>query len=153
MLDKNVDIYRDTPVRYLGYANEIGEAFRAFIGHRMVLGTYGIATAYVFADAFDKTNKCYNNNATSNKRLVKTVYTATDTIVWQMLASVMIPGFTINRVCAFTSYLLNKSTPLPDKTRKIIVTAIGLATIPFIIKPIDHATDELLDHTIRKLAP
>lgn len=93
------------------------------------------------------------NNVTSNKRTVKSVYTATDTVVWQMLASVVIPGFTINRVCALSSYLLKKSTPLPDKTRKVIVTAIGLATIPFIIKPIDHATDELLDHTIRKLAP
>ena len=26
---KEVDIYRDTPVRLLGYANEVGEAFRA----------------------------------------------------------------------------------------------------------------------------
>ena len=27
-----VDIYRDTPVRLLGYANEVGEAFRALVG-------------------------------------------------------------------------------------------------------------------------
>ena len=26
-----VDIYRDTPVRFLGYANEVGEAFRALV--------------------------------------------------------------------------------------------------------------------------
>ena len=26
-----VDIYRDTPVRLLGYANEVGEAFRALV--------------------------------------------------------------------------------------------------------------------------
>ena len=25
---KEVDIYRDTPVRFLGYANEVGESFR-----------------------------------------------------------------------------------------------------------------------------
>ena len=25
------DIYRDTPVRLLGYANEVGEAFRALV--------------------------------------------------------------------------------------------------------------------------
>ena len=29
--DLAVDIYRDTPVRYLGYANEVGEAFRALV--------------------------------------------------------------------------------------------------------------------------
>lgn len=38
----------------------MGEAFRAFIGSKMVLGTYGIATMYVFADAYDKTKKTYN---------------------------------------------------------------------------------------------
>ena len=26
-----VDIYRDTPLRYAGYANEVGEAFRALV--------------------------------------------------------------------------------------------------------------------------
>ena len=26
-----VDLYRDTPVRFLGYANEVGEAFRALV--------------------------------------------------------------------------------------------------------------------------
>ena len=30
--DKNeVDIYRDTPLRLMGYANEVGEAFRALV--------------------------------------------------------------------------------------------------------------------------
>ena len=29
--DKEVDIYRDTLVRLLGYANEVGEAFRALV--------------------------------------------------------------------------------------------------------------------------
>ena len=28
---QEVDIYRDTPVRLLGYANEVGEAFRALV--------------------------------------------------------------------------------------------------------------------------
>ena len=33
---KEVDIYRDTPVRLLGYANEVGEAFRALVHVRSV---------------------------------------------------------------------------------------------------------------------
>lgn len=89
----------------------------------------------------------------SSKRTQKTVYTAADTIIWQMLASVIIPGFTINRLCKLTGVVLEKSSKLPKKTRKMIVTAIGLSAIPFIIKPIDHFTDELLDHSIRKIAP
>ena len=34
--EKAVDIYRDTPVRFMGYANEVGEAFRALVNVRSV---------------------------------------------------------------------------------------------------------------------
>ncbi len=61
-----------------------------------------------------------------------------DTFVWQALASVIIPGFTINRVCAASLYLLGKTTKWPLPVRKWTTTAIGLSTIPFIITPIDR---------------
>lgn len=71
-----VDVYRDTAVRYLGnvlllfpilfsniasagYANEVGESFRAQIGPKWVLASYGVATIYVIADTFDKSVKTY----------------------------------------------------------------------------------------------
>ena len=54
---KEVDIYRDTPVRLLGYANEVGEAFRALINVKYVYASYGVASAYVLADTFDKASK------------------------------------------------------------------------------------------------
>ena len=50
------DLYRDTPVRYLGYANEVGESFRHLFP-RLVKPSYGVAFAYVFADAADKAKK------------------------------------------------------------------------------------------------
>ena len=61
-----------------------------------------------------------------------------DTFVWQALASVAIPGFTINRVCAGSLYLLGRTTKWPLPVRKWTTTAIGLSTIPFIITPIDR---------------
>ena len=42
-----VDIYRDTPVRLLGYANEVGEAFRALVHVKWVQLSYGVASCYV----------------------------------------------------------------------------------------------------------
>ena len=48
-----VDIWRDTPVRYLGYANEIGESFR-HVFPKFVKPSYAIAFAYVFGDTCDK---------------------------------------------------------------------------------------------------
>jgi fission process protein 1 len=56
--DENVDIYRDTPVRLLGYANEIGEAFRAITSTKFVWATYGLASMYVLADTQDKVRHC-----------------------------------------------------------------------------------------------
>lgn len=40
-----------------GYANEVGEAFRALVPVSLVWGSYAVATAYVTADAFDKGKK------------------------------------------------------------------------------------------------
>ena len=54
---KEVDIYRDTPVRLLGYANEVGEAFRALVNVKFVYASYGLASAYVLADTNDKASK------------------------------------------------------------------------------------------------
>ena len=59
--EKEYDIYRDSLLRYCGYANEVGEAFRAQTAHMTYKGfngpvslTYAIATAYCAADALDK---------------------------------------------------------------------------------------------------
>lgn len=83
----------------------------------------------------------------------KTTYVMFDTLAWQMLASVAIPGLTINRVCAVANYFLKKSEKLPKATRRWSVTGIGLATIPFIIKPIDDLVDKILDESLRKYCP
>ena len=73
-----------------------------------------------------------------------------DTLVWQGLASVAIPGFTINRVCAFSGFILARTSGLSLPVRKMAVTSIGLACIPLIIKPIDWSVDYLLEHTLRR---
>ncbi|CAN0168442.1 unnamed protein product, partial [Ectocarpus fasciculatus] len=53
-----VDIFRDTALRYMGYANEVGEAFRPLIPAFAVVASYGVAIAYVSADAVAKGFKC-----------------------------------------------------------------------------------------------
>lgn len=73
-----------------------------------------------------------------------------DTLIWQGLASVIIPGFTINRTCALCSFLLKKSSKFPLPTQKLITTIVGLSTIPFIIKPIDAGVDYFMEGTLRK---
>merc|ERR1712210_438234 len=132
---KEVDIYRDTPLRYAGYANEVGEAFRALVSVTFVRATYGVASAYVLADTADKATKM---SKVKDSTTGKVALAAFDTLVWQALASVIVPGFTINRICAGSLFSLAKVAPkLPLNTRKWITTAVGLGVIPFIVHPID----------------
>uniref|UniRef100_A0A8K9WYQ0 Mitochondrial fission process protein 1 n=1 Tax=Oncorhynchus mykiss TaxID=8022 RepID=A0A8K9WYQ0_ONCMY len=147
---KEVDIYRDTWVRFLGYANEVGEAFRALVPVSAVWATYAVATVYVSADAVDKGKKAAVEHGDNPGKTTKVAVAVVDTFVWQALASVAIPGFTINRVCAASLYLLGRTTRLPLSVRKWTTTAIGLSTIPFIIHPIDRGVDFLLDSSLRK---
>lgn len=63
-----------------------------------------------------------------------------DTLIWQGLASVIIPGLLINRTCALSRLLLHqlfRRKLVGAGVMKWTVTGIGLGSIPFIIHPID----------------
>lgn len=152
--EKKVDILRDTPVRLLGYTNEVGEAFREHIPVSAVRFTYAVSSTYVLVDTYDKAKKAsekqYKSNAEKKKHVA---VVATDTLIWQAFASVIIPGLAINRICAFSNYIFKNHTSVPTTTGKWITTAIGLACIPIIFKPIDHFVDDAMNFSIRKLYP
>jgi fission process protein 1 len=73
-----------------------------------------------------------------------------DTLIWQSFASVIVPGITINRLCALSLYTLKYTSKFPSKAHKLITAGIGLACIPFIVKPIDLLVDFVMDETFRK---
>ncbi|MCL4131389.1 UNVERIFIED_CONTAM: hypothetical protein GTU68_045652, partial [Idotea baltica] len=133
-----------------GYANEVGEAFRALTPLWFVRSTYGVASIYVLADTYDKSSKISKVlKPESTKQAV--IHAAVDTLVWQAFASVIVPGFTINRVCALSLFSLAKALPkVPLTTRKWITTAIGLGCIPLIVHPIDSLVHSTMDASIRK---
>ena len=154
MSKQEVDLFRDTPVRYLGYANELGEAFRPLYP-RFVVPSYLVSFGYVVADTYDKATKERHRlqssvaarasfegrthpeqqGASINSRVAAM---AADTLLWQSFASVIVPGFTIHRVVAASGHLVKGMSPQVVKTAP---TFIGLAAIPAIIHPIvRHAT-------------
>ena len=136
---ENPDRLREGAVRYLGYANECGESFRPLWPRWAVNSTYGIAAAYVVADAAWRSSLPPPNRTA----LVEAV----DTLLWQGLASVAVPGLVINRIVAAVSHFG------PRRYRMWAPTAVGLASIPFIIRPIDHGIDALMDGAVRPLYP
>jgi len=146
--EKEVDIYRDTPVRLLGYANEVGEAFRALVHVRWVKASYGVASAYVLADTVDKGQKMSKMPDSDSGKVALAAF---DTLVWQALASVIVPGFTINRLCAASLVGLARALPsVAENTRKWATTGIGLGVIPFIVHPIDSFIHFAMDNSTRK---
>ena len=57
------DPLRDGPLRYMGYCNEVGEAFRPLVNVNWVRLSYVGSFGYVFADTYDKVNKAANVRA------------------------------------------------------------------------------------------
>ncbi|XP_058825828.1 mitochondrial fission process protein 1 [Topomyia yanbarensis] len=143
------DLYRDTPVRYLGYANEVGEAFRPITKKIFVHASYGVAICYVLADTADKSKKQYQKPEVLGGGPRGAAIATGDTLIWQMLASVIIPGYTINRICWMSKKALAMGK-VKGPLRKWAPTVIGLLAIPFIIHPIDRGVDFVMDETYRK---
>lgn len=177
------DPLRDGPLRYLGYANEVGEAFAAWLFPGGVTLSYAIAIGYVFFDTADKYKKTLKDAETklstrslpedvNIERLVATIGAerGIDTLIWQLIASVGAPGYTIHTIVALiTTALLSiedrsnidqfvsastmfqgiPSMDILSTVNKTIPTLAGLAVIPFIVHPIDAAVHALLNVTLR----
>lgn len=140
------DLLRDTPVRLLGYANEVGEGFRP-VAPRLVLPTYVVALGYVLADTAHKYSLAASTGEVGPQG-VSPALAAADTLVWQLFASVAVPGLIINRAVWFAQQGVERSGGLPEglplrrllqqpSVRRWLPTVAGLALIPFIVEPVD----------------
>ena len=163
---------------------KLSEAFAAWLPPFGVPLSYAVAIGYVVVDTIDKGLKAYSNAGVELEQgvtrpdvdvkklqLLLSLERATDTIVWQLLASVFVPGFTIHTVvqAAHAALLpIEAAQPVRDAAAalassvgvasadallavadKSIPTAVGLAAIPFIVHPIDNAIHALLNVTLR----
>ncbi|CAK0786675.1 hypothetical protein CVIRNUC_009889 [Coccomyxa viridis] len=181
---KEFDPLRDGPLRYLGYSNECGEAFAAWLPFWGVPFSYAVAVSYVLVDTADKGIKAYQlarlelgANASlhpevDTPRLEKLLAAerAFDTVVWQLLASVICPGYTIHTVVALAHAALLplerlegvrdgvnhlgtamnlQGDLLMQLGDKSIPTMLGLGAIPFIVHPIDNLIHALMNMTLR----
>lgn len=140
-----VDIYRDSPLRFLGYANEVGEAFRPLVPVEVVYFSYFAAISYILADTFDK-----GKQGADKGGIVPGALGAMDTFCWQMLASVLFPSFCINRLVVLLASL-GEEGALPDLlSASWIPTVAGLVLIPLIILPLDTLAHFTLNQSFRK---
>lgn len=167
------NIFRDSSLRYMGYANEVGESFRYHLP-RLVRPTYVIAFGYCAADALTSGHNKWNeeegtlmtssqqpeaskrmedpNSEFPSSRQRNTAIATFDTLLWQLFASVLIPGGTINLVVRTANFAMTRTTfhAMPVILKKWFPTMSGLGSIPFIVHPIDSFVDLVMDHTTRK---
>uniref|UniRef100_A0A7S3V0W7 Mitochondrial fission process protein 1 n=1 Tax=Aplanochytrium stocchinoi TaxID=215587 RepID=A0A7S3V0W7_9STRA len=147
------DIWRDSPLRLCGYANEVGEAFRP-IFPKYVMPSYGVAFGYCAGDTIDKASIMYRNSNLKDKHRNHVIALCCfDTLLWQSLASVFIPGFTINQVVKATQFGMNRLSIAQVGAKRFVPTAVGLSVIPAIIKPIDNFVDYMLNNGVRPYYP
>lgn len=148
------NIFRDSSLRYLGYANEVGESFR-YQFPKLVIPSYMVAFGYCFADATTSGYNAYHESLKTNSSTTATldsVLSAFDCLIWQSLASVMIPGATINAIVKASRFAVRKGpASLPIAATTWLPTVMGLGSFPLIIHPIDQSVDFLMDSTYRKI--
>jgi fission process protein 1 len=158
--ETEIDIYRDTPLRYLGYANEVGEAFRPLINVNIVYLSYLVALGYVTSDAVSKAMKAPGKFAAnfegSDRNPIDCAFNAlTEVLSFQLLASVALPGFTINRIVLFLQFCIEKYDSsvghLPELVLEWGPTIGGLCAIPLIVKPLDVLVETVLEYALNPL--
>ena len=141
------DIWRDSVLRLLGYANELGEAFRP-LAPACVVPSYVVSSLYVLVDTCDKgvraDSRAQAGGYSPAARRAHVGKEAADTLVWQALASVIVPGITINRIVALAGRACGSNPRL-----RLLPTALGLGSIPLIVEPIDTAVHYAMDATVR----
>jgi mitochondrial fission process protein 1 len=140
---KSVDPYRETSLRYMGYANELGEAFTSYLPEWGLPASYCVAASYVMFDTIDKGQKAFDA-AEEEDKITDTLRISVETLTWQMLASVFWPG-SIIRV------IVNMAAHMSGDDHQYLPTLVGLAAIPLIVKPIDTTVDKLMETSISKV--
>lgn len=143
------------PARLLAYTNEVGEAVRPAIeGSLKEKGTtvadafWMPALLYIGADVWDKYKRGDNDDYSkpSWKRGVEEG-------VFQGLASVALPTTAIkmSEKLAEKTGVISKIAEKTKIKHHYVASAIGLATLGVVMKPLDVATEKFVEHVVKPM--
>ena len=136
-----IDIFKETPLRYLAFTNDFGEVLRNSIGNKLANASYLVTAAYATGDVYNT----YKRNL-PNKELA--IAEATDCAIWQVFASVLITPILLGSARYGLSRALLRVN-VPHMVRHRAPEVIPLASIPFLVPYIDQKTDDLMDKYYR----
>lgn len=147
---KQVDPYRETSLRYMGYANELGEAFTSYLPDWGLPASYCVAASYVLFDTLDKGQKAYEG-ADEGEKIQDAVRISAETFTWQMLASVFWPGSIIRVIVNLSADIVSSNNLDIEPFFHFLPTLVGISAIPLIVKPIDTTVDRIMETSISKI--
>lgn len=124
------------------YASEVGESFRPVVHNLFVRSMYGISIGYVLFDIAGRTY-CVHDQGKEAMSIF-----AFDTTLFHLMASLIFPALVIHKIVSISSKMVKKRVN-NVKIKAWLPAAIALASVPFIIEPIDHITEFILDKGVR----
>eukprot|EP01123_Difflugia_compressa_P014221 TRINITY_DN7140_c0_g1_i1.p1 TRINITY_DN7140_c0_g1~~TRINITY_DN7140_c0_g1_i1.p1 ORF type:complete len:180 (-),score=16.64 TRINITY_DN7140_c0_g1_i1:38-577(-) len=133
--------YIQRNVRYLAYMSDVGEAMRLITHKYVVRLSYAVSWLYIIGDVTYDTYKVKQN--TQDQKIV--VRTALERAIFQSLASMAFPAFTIHTVVHYAKVYA-------DKMGRFIrwgPTLAGFAVIPFlplIDHPVEHSVSTCFNY-------
>jgi fission process protein 1 len=137
------DPYREGSLRYMGYANEVGEALEKYLPDWGLPASYCVAASYVLFDTLDKGQRAYETTP-KEERFEETFRVSLETFTWQMLASVFWPGGVIRLTVNTINFLM-------PNDNEYLSTVLGILLIPIIVRPIDETVDKVVENCLSKL--
>jgi hypothetical protein len=139
---ENCDILRQAPFRYLGYCNEIGESMRHLVSLKVLISTYIVSGIYVLSDSLLIGLKSIREEEDlSPEKKWKFGICFTKCLIWQLIATEIIPGFCVNRIVKYARTSKFVLTMKNKKLSRWCPTLIGLGFIPFFPLTIDPIID------------
>ncbi len=148
------NIWRDSSLRYIGYADEAGEILANYIGPKAVRASYYASAAYGLVDILSTAKKTFknHNHRSRGHRFKRTLEEIVDGTLFHTAATVFIPA-TLIRYVRMGVEKLQSSGKLPVKLQqfKHLPAVVAFAALPFIAHPVDQLTDWFLDKTYRRM--
>jgi fission process protein 1 len=125
------------------YASEVGESFRPIVPRSVVNFLYIVSIGYVIFDIAGRTY-CVKDQGKEAMR-----YFCLDTTLFHLMASLVFPAVVIHKIVKLSQKGMKKALPKSLKLQAWVPAIFALCSVPFIIEPIDHVAEFILDKGVR----
>ncbi|WVQ76791.1 hypothetical protein IAR50_006465 [Cryptococcus sp. DSM 104548] len=140
--------------RYTAYTSDVGEAFRPVVPPWVVTAAYGVSWAYLIGDVSFTTFKSSQLGpspleAANMSEPTRLSMVAVKRTVFQGIASMALPAFTIHTAVRYAGRAFAKSSNMTAK--RWGPTVVGIGIVPALPYLFDHPVEQATDAVFEKL--